>query len=188
VVYNLVLFSLFHLNLFRCPVTIIYRWVFQLYYVHSKRKSFRTNDHWQNFSNEECKCMLKFRHGHNEGGYMSVEFFWNNICVFSLNSYHHADSVSWELLIKKNHRNTVLSTCKLFHTGASVKKTRRCFKRLSMVIWWSNNCIYVFLLIVTCWSFCSIISPIAAVLYITKVNYECLSLGAVNNIGWRFHG
>ena len=101
-VYNLVLFSLFHLNLFRCPVTIIYRWVFQLYYVHSKRKSFRTNDHWQNFSNEECKCMLKFRHGHNECGYMSVEFFWNNICVFSLNSYHHADSVSWELLIKKN--------------------------------------------------------------------------------------
>ena len=79
----------------------------------------------------------------------------------------------------------MLSTCKFFHT---VKKTRRCFKRPSKVIWWSNNCIYVFLLIVTCWSFCSIISPIAAVLYITKVNCECLSLGAVNNIGWRFHG
>ena len=39
---------------------------------------------------------------------MSVEFFWNNVCVFSLNSYHRADSVSWELLIKKPLQHCVV--------------------------------------------------------------------------------
>lgn len=112
---------------------------FQFYYSMLSKKRLQNKGTLANFTNEESKYVFRFRHGNKvaicyicmssqqlANTYpMSLELSWNSVLFF--NSHHHANLVRNCKFFLKIHRNIVLLTCKIVHTGAS-KRTRRCFK------------------------------------------------------------